>query len=158
MTAPSPIPTLLGALGSASSGSGARVGMRCGHLAGRGGVGARLCFSYVEPQQAVRLAELWLPDGQELLERHFASDKCRLKALGSRWWWRGWGLGFDELREVNPALVMVRTSGFGQTGPYSSRPGFRTIAEAMTGFASMHRGSTDGTPSPSRFPRAWPTV
>jgi formyl-CoA transferase len=44
-----------------------------------------------------------------------------------------WGLGFEELAKVNPALVMVRISGFGQTGPYSHRPGFGNIAESMGG-------------------------
>ena len=87
---------------------------------------------------------LWLPDRQELLKRLVAGADVLIESFrpGTM---ESWGLGFDELREVDPALVMVRTGGFGQTGPYSSRPGFGTIAEAMTGFASMHR-STDGTP------------
>ena len=45
----------------------------------------------------------------------------------------GWGLGWDELSRLNPGLVMVRISGFGQTGPYRDRPGFAAIAEAMGG-------------------------
>lgn len=49
-----------------------------------------------------------------------------------------WGLGWDRLSEENPNLVMARISGFGQTGPYSERPGFGTLAEAMSGFASMN--------------------
>jgi crotonobetainyl-CoA:carnitine CoA-transferase CaiB-like acyl-CoA transferase len=44
-----------------------------------------------------------------------------------------WGLGFEDLAKENPALVMVRISGFGQTGPYSQRPGFGNIAESMGG-------------------------
>src|SRR4051795_11827636 len=44
-----------------------------------------------------------------------------------------WGLGFENLAKENPALVMVRISGFGQTGPYSHRPGFGNIAESMGG-------------------------
>lgn len=44
-----------------------------------------------------------------------------------------WGLGFDELRRVNPRVILVRVSGFGQDGPYSKRPGYGTVAEAMTG-------------------------
>ena len=46
---------------------------------------------------------------------------------------RGWGLGWEDLSRVNPALVMVRISGYGQTGPYRDRPGFAAIAEAMGG-------------------------
>ena len=44
-----------------------------------------------------------------------------------------WGLGWDELSRVNPSLVMVRVSGYGQTGPYKDRPGFAAIAESMGG-------------------------
>jgi formyl-CoA transferase len=49
-----------------------------------------------------------------------------------------WDVGWDRLSEVNPDLVMLRLSGFGQTGPYSDRPGFGTLAEAMSGFASLN--------------------
>ena len=48
-----------------------------------------------------------------------------------------WGLGPDELLQVNPGLVMLRYSGFGQTGPYKDRPGFGTIAECMSGYVGM---------------------
>jgi crotonobetainyl-CoA:carnitine CoA-transferase CaiB-like acyl-CoA transferase len=57
-----------------------------------------------------------------------------------------WGLGWDVLHEVNPGLVMVRMSGFGQAGPYASRPGFGTLAEALSGFAHLV-GQPDGPPS-----------
>lgn len=48
------------------------------------------------------------------------------------------GLGPDVLHARNPALVMVRVSGFGQTGPYRERPGFGSLVEAMSGFASRN--------------------
>src|SRR5437773_7645127 len=48
------------------------------------------------------------------------------------------GLGPDRLLERNPKLVLVRVSGFGQTGPYAKRPGFGTLVEAMSGFASRN--------------------
>lgn len=44
-----------------------------------------------------------------------------------------WGLGYDVLKEINPGLIMVRVSGFGQDGPYSTRPGYGAIGEAMGG-------------------------
>jgi formyl-CoA transferase len=47
-------------------------------------------------------------------------------------------LGFERLAERNPRLVLVRVSGFGQTGPYARRPGFGTLVEAMSGFASRN--------------------
>jgi crotonobetainyl-CoA:carnitine CoA-transferase CaiB-like acyl-CoA transferase len=46
-----------------------------------------------------------------------------------------WGLGYDVLSRENPDLILVRISGFGQSGPYRDRPGFGTIAEAYAGFA-----------------------
>jgi crotonobetainyl-CoA:carnitine CoA-transferase CaiB-like acyl-CoA transferase len=55
------------------------------------------------------------------------------------------GLGPDVLLARNPKLVMTRISGFGQTGPYASRAGFATIAEAMSGFAALN-GEPDGQP------------
>ena len=58
----------------------------------------------------------------------------------------GWGLGWDALSALNPRLVMVRVTGFGQTGPYSRRAGFGTLAEAMSGFAHI-TGQPDGPPT-----------
>ncbi|CAM3942964.1 CaiB/BaiF CoA-transferase family protein [Kibdelosporangium persicum] len=57
-----------------------------------------------------------------------------------------WGLGYDELSARNPRLVLARVTGFGQVGPYRSRPGFGTLAEAMSGFAAM-TGEPDGPPT-----------
>lgn len=48
-----------------------------------------------------------------------------------------WGLGPDELWKMNSDLVIVRVSGYGQTGPYAKKPGFGTLVEAATGFAAM---------------------
>ena len=48
------------------------------------------------------------------------------------------GVGPDRLLERSPKLVLVRVSGFGQTGPYAKRPGFGTLVEAMSGFASRN--------------------
>lgn len=44
-----------------------------------------------------------------------------------------WGLGYDALSQINPGLIMLRVSGYGQTGPYRDRPGFGVIGEAMGG-------------------------
>ena len=55
------------------------------------------------------------------------------------------GLGPDVLLAANPSLVILRVTGFGQDGPYASRPGFATIAEAMSGFAALN-GEPDGGP------------
>jgi crotonobetainyl-CoA:carnitine CoA-transferase CaiB-like acyl-CoA transferase len=55
------------------------------------------------------------------------------------------GLSPDDLIAANPKLVILRITGFGQDGPYSQRPGFATMAEAMSGFASLD-GEPDGGP------------
>ncbi|MCA1648210.1 MAG: CoA transferase [Chloroflexi bacterium] len=57
-----------------------------------------------------------------------------------------WGLGPDRLLEINSRLVMVRTTGFGQFGPYAARPGFGTLAESMSGFAHI-TGQASGPPT-----------
>ncbi len=44
-----------------------------------------------------------------------------------------WGLGYEALKEINPGLIMIRVSGFGQTGPYAPRAGYASIGEAMGG-------------------------
>ncbi len=57
-----------------------------------------------------------------------------------------WGLGYEELTVQNEGLVLARVTGFGQVGPYARRPGFGTIAEAMSGFAAL-TGEPDGPPT-----------
>lgn len=44
-----------------------------------------------------------------------------------------WGLGYENLKQINPRLIMTRVSGWGQTGPYSAKPGFASVAEAIGG-------------------------
>lgn len=61
-----------------------------------------------------------------------------------------WGIGPDVLLEANPRLVVVRVTGFGQRGPYASRAGFGTLAEAMSGFAHL-TGEADGPPTLPAF-------
>jgi len=55
------------------------------------------------------------------------------------------GLAPDDLIAANPKLVVTRVTGFGQDGPYAGRPGFATLAEAMSGFAAIN-GEPDGAP------------
>ncbi|MFN4089676.1 MAG: CaiB/BaiF CoA transferase family protein [Alphaproteobacteria bacterium] len=56
-----------------------------------------------------------------------------------------WGLGYDQLAAVNPGIVMLRVSGYGQTGPYRERPGFARIAHAFGGLTHL-AGMPDGPP------------
>lgn len=57
-----------------------------------------------------------------------------------------WGLGWEVLHALNPRLVMLRVTGFGQTGPYKHRAGFGTVAEAFSGFAHI-TGEAEGPPT-----------
>jgi formyl-CoA transferase len=57
-----------------------------------------------------------------------------------------WNLGWDALHALHPGLIMVRVTGFGQTGPYKQRAGFGTLAESMSGFAHIN-GYADGSPT-----------
>jgi len=56
------------------------------------------------------------------------------------------GLGLEVLHQRRPSLVVVRVTAFGQEGPYAHRPGFATLAEAMSGFAALN-GDADGPPT-----------
>ena len=56
-----------------------------------------------------------------------------------------WGLGYETLKAINPSLIMIRVTGYGQTGPYSDRPGFGTLAEAYAG-AAFISGYPDQAP------------
>ncbi len=80
--------------------------------------------------------DLGTSDGQAVFEALVADADVVFEAFRPGTMER-WGLGWETLSEVNPGLVMVRTSGFGQTGPYRDRPGFGTLAEAMSGFAHV---------------------
>ena len=76
------------------------------------------------------------PEGQTLLKRLAEQADVLIEGFRPGVMER-WNLGPDALHEVNPRLVMLRYSGFGQTGPYRERPGFGTIAECMSGFVGM---------------------
>lgn len=71
-------------------------------------------------------------EGQELARRLIAEADVLIENFrpGTM---EKWGMGYEDLREINPGLVMVRVSGYGQTGPYRERAGFGSIGEAMGG-------------------------
>jgi formyl-CoA transferase len=85
------------------------------------------------------------PEGQEIFRAMVAGADVVIENFRPGTLER-WGLGWDDLSEVNPRLVLARVTGFGQFGPYASRPGFGTLAEAMSGFAAI-TGEPDGPPT-----------
>ena len=93
--------------------------------------------------------DLGTPGGQEVFTRLAASadiviENFRPDTLET------WGLGYDVLSAENPGLILARITGFGQVGPMRRRAGFGTLAEAMSGFASL-TGEPDGPPTLPAF-------
>ncbi|MGZ8211592.1 MAG: CoA transferase, partial [Burkholderiales bacterium] len=88
--------------------------------------------------------ELRKPEARELLVKLVAKAQVFVESFrpGTL---EGMGLAPDKLLAVNPRLVVVRISGFGQDGPYRRRPGFGTLVEGMSGFASFN-GFADREP------------
>ena len=85
------------------------------------------------------------PEGQDLVRQLVAEADVLVENFRPGTLER-WGLGYDELAKINPGLVMVRVTGYGQTGPYSARAGYGSIGEAMGGLRYVN-GSPDAPPS-----------
>ena len=112
-----------------------------GHGASKDGIG--LWFKTIARNK--RLATLDLSKAPELFldlvrEHDVLIENFRPGTL------ERWGLAPDVLLEANPRLVIARVTAFGQTGPWSRRPGFGSLAEAMSGFAAV-TGEPDGPPT-----------
>ncbi len=75
-------------------------------------------------------------EGQALLKKLAATADVMVENYRPGTFER-WGLGYDVLSAINPRLVLVRVSGYGQTGPYSQRGGYGTVAEAFSGIPSF---------------------
>lgn len=88
--------------------------------------------------------DLKTPEAQEIV-RQLATESDVLIENFRPGAMEGWGLGPDALLKLNPRLIMLRISGYGQTGPYRDRPGFGVVAEAMSGLRHL-------TAEPGRVP------
>lgn len=89
--------------------------------------------------------DLRTPDGQDLVRR-LAKDVDIVIENFRPGTLERWGLGYDVLSELNPGLILVRISGFGQTGPYAERAGYAAIGEAMGGLRAL-TGYADRPPT-----------
>jgi len=96
--------------------------------------------------------KLSTPEGAELFKRLIAKADVLIEGFRPGRF-ESWGLSYAELSAINPRLVMLRISGFGQTGPYSSRPGYGTIAESMGGLPYV-TGDPEGPPALPGIPIA----
>ncbi|MQY29537.1 CaiB/BaiF CoA transferase family protein [Nocardia aurantia] len=112
------------------------------HGAQRDGVG--LWWKMLGRNKKAITLYLGSPEGQEIFRRLVADADVVIENFRPGTLER-WGLGYEQLREINPGLVLARVTGFGQIGPYAKRPGFGTLAEAMSGFAAIS-GEPDGPP------------
>ncbi len=88
--------------------------------------------------------DLRTPEGQDIARQLIAKADVLIENFrpGTL---EKWGMGWDDLRQLNPGLVMLRISGYGQTGPYRDLPGFGAIGEAMGGLRHL-------TGEPGRVP------
>lgn len=88
--------------------------------------------------------DLRSPEGQEVAKRLAAEADVLIENFkpGTL---ESWGLGWEELQKLNPRLIMLRISGYGQTGPYRHKPGFGVLGEAMGGLRHL-------TGEPGRVP------
>jgi formyl-CoA transferase len=88
--------------------------------------------------------DLRKPEGQDIVRRLVAEADVLIENFrpGAM---EGWGLGPEVLQALNPRLIMLRVSGYGQTGPYRDRPGFGVVGEAMSGLRHL-------TGEPGRVP------
>jgi len=114
--------------------------------------GEGLWWRITARNKRVVAADIGKPEGAEIVRRLVKEADVlienfrpgRIKA---------WGLGYEELSKINPGLVMLHISGYGQTGPYQHKPGMGTLAESFSGFA-MVTGESGGPPTLPQFPFA----
>jgi formyl-CoA transferase len=90
-------------------------------------------------------ANLREADGQDLVRQLIASADMVLENFRPGTMER-WGLGYEDLVKINPGIIMIRVSGYGQTGPYAKRAGYASIGEAMGGMRYLC-GDPDRQPS-----------
>jgi crotonobetainyl-CoA:carnitine CoA-transferase CaiB-like acyl-CoA transferase len=114
-----------------------------GHGAAKDGIG--LWWKMLGRNKHTITLDLSAPEGQEVLLRLVRDADVVIENFRPGTLER-WNLPYERLQEANPGLVLARVTGFGQFGPYARRPGFGTLAEAMSGFAAM-TGEPDGPPT-----------
>ena len=122
-----------------------------GRYFGRSKNGVPLTWKQLSRNKKTITLSLSKPAGQELFCRLIEKTQTDVLVESFRaGTFERWNLGYERLRALSPGLTMIRVSGFGQTGPYKDRPGFGTLAEAMSGYAHM-TGEPDGPPTLPSF-------
>ncbi len=107
--------------------------------------GIGLAWKSVSRNKRCVTLDLRQAEGQELF--HQLLDRSDVLIVGNRpSALARWGLDYESVHERHPQLIMVHISGYGRGGPHSDRPGYGTLAEAMSGFAQV-TGEPDGPPT-----------
>ncbi|MGP4101533.1 CaiB/BaiF CoA transferase family protein [Nonomuraea sp. KM90] len=114
-----------------------------GHGASVDGVG--LWWKTLSRNKRTAAVDMSRPEGQDILRRLAERSDVLIENFRPGTLER-WHLAPEDLLELNPRLIVARMTGFGQFGPMAKRPGFGTLAEAMSGFAAM-TGEPDGPPT-----------
>ena len=111
--------------------------------------GVPLAWKYYGRGKRLLSVDLGKPDGQSIIRSLAAQTDILIESYrpGKM---EEWNLDYETLAAENPGLIMIRITGFGQTGPYKNRPGFGTLAEAISGFAHI-TGQQDGPPTLPSF-------
>lgn len=107
--------------------------------------GINLWWKMISRNKRAITLNLSSTEGQELLKQLVKQSDVLIENFRPGTLER-WNIGPTVLHAINPGLVIARVTGFGQIGPYKNRPGFGTLAEAMSGFAAM-TGKPDGPPT-----------
>lgn len=108
------------------------------------GTGSSMVWLSEQRNKKCITLDLRTPRGKELAKRLIADMDIVVENFMPGTLER-WGLGYDVLKEINPDLILVRVTAYGQTGPYIDRPGFARIAHAFAGLSYL-AGEPDGRP------------
>lgn len=112
--------------------------------------GKSLYWASIQRNKRIISVDMKTPAGLDIVRRLMLRSDIVIENLrpGAL---EAWGLGYDSVSQEHPGLVMVRISGYGQTGPYASRPGYGVIGEAMSGLRSVI-GDPDRPPPRAAVP------
>lgn len=107
--------------------------------------GKSLYASSIFRNKSLIAVDLRRPEGQDIARKIAAQSDFVIENFkpGTL---EKWGLGYEDLRALNPRIIMVRISGYGQTGPYSKRPGYGITCEAVSGLRHL-TGDPDRPPA-----------
>ncbi len=107
--------------------------------------GAGLAFKFYGRNKRNMVIDLSTEKGQALIRRLIKKSDVLVENFRPGVMER-WNLGWDDIKQLNEKMIMLRISGFGQMGPLKERAGFGTLAESMSGFAHIN-GYPDGPPT-----------